>query len=315
MGDDRESVYVEDGKVVYRASSVGMCDQALIAIRQGVTPMMPPEWLKEKMDEGTAAEGEIVEAAREQVDGVLVSTQDTVEVEVTDSLMIRGHTDGMMKNDYPFGDLVVEAKKLGPSLWAEWEKGMDEFFAKMPYYRDQATVYMYGAGAPMLYAAGKWDPDEKRIERVEVRVVEAMPGDINEIKGKLLGVEAAAASGVLPECAGVMYPCPVFFLHEGDEREDAGHDKQLVEVVDLYLNAQGREKEAKAEKDHHYTVIEQLMEQREDKVEVPGLAILTKYTHKSTSLDNEAVKAAGIDLSPYKKTSEKPRVKVTPREE
>jgi exonuclease VII small subunit len=326
MSDDRAPVYVEDGKVIYRASSVGMCDSALIAIRQGATPMMPPEWLLEKMQEGTDNEALIVEGARAFLhQGEVVSSQDEFEILVYvksdgTKVVVRGHTDGMLfgSADVPFISgkskldyYGVEAKKLGPALYGKWERSTEYFFKEMPYYRDQLTLYMEAMGYEFLYAVGKWDPEEKRVEKVDVRRITAPPSDINVIKAKIIKVEAMAETGVMPVCEGTMYPCPVYYLHQGVEREEG--DKALDEAVQAYLEALAAEKAAKKDKEEAFKLVQELMKPYKDKVETP-LALVTRFESVSKRLDTKAARRAGLDLDPYYTETRKESVKITPKE-
>lgn len=317
MGDDRPSVYVEDdGLVVYRASATGYCLDALLALRQGIDPTLPPEWFREKLDEGTMAEPHIVNAAVRWVGGELVKTQEEVEIPVMPGVVIRGHTDGRIRLEevVEFG---VEAKKLGPTLWGDWEKGMNRFFHRYPYYTSQLTLYMAATGLPFLYAAAEWDPDEKAIIKVEIREVDNPPGDINEIKARVLEVEARFAAGEMPTCDGkAMWPCPVYFLHNGSsaEREEVsgGDGAELLEWAERYEASRQLESAAKKDKDVAAGMLVKLMADRPDSVTIgEGEYTLTKYEHVSSRLDNKALEQDGIDLSVYRVQSKTPKVKVT----
>lgn len=320
MSDDRDSVYVEDGVVVYRASAVGGCGEALLAMRSGQTAMMPPAWFQEKLDEGTEWEAYIVGAALAEWDGELISSQDEIELALTPNLIIRGHTDGRatgrryLDDDlYEKIEVGIEAKKLGPSLFKKWQAGLESFWSACPYYRDQLTLYMHATGLPFVYAVGEWDPDKLEVVRVHTKLITTPPGDINQIKAKVLSVEARYLQGEQMECSGGMYPCPVFYLHEEEQREEVD-DLALHAAVERYLKQADQEKAAKKAKDEAYRLVEQLMTGRPDKVTVPG-AILTRYDHTSTSLNRDALTEAGIDLAQFQIKTKKPRVKVTAKEE
>lgn len=313
MSDERLPVYVEDGRVIYRASAVGMCEEALLALRQGMGAMMPPEWFQEKLDEGTEAEEEIVNAGFGRHGLDLVHAQEEVEVAITDNILIRGHTDGRGRDDEEL-EAGLEAKKLGPSLWKKWDSGLASFWSACPYYRDQLTVYMHGSGLPFLYAVGQWDPDEKKIVQVQTKLIPTPPGDINEIKARVLRVEARFMGSEVPECDGKgMWPCPVYYLHDEEEREQV-EDEELEEAVAQYLDARDVEKDARSNKEAAMRRIKELMEDQPEKVQVSN-ATLSKYTHVSTRPDKEALKKAGIDLTPYMNRTETPSVKVVAKEE
>lgn len=320
MGDDRPAVYVEDsGLVVYRASAVGYCMEALLALRQGFTGELPPEWFREKLDEGTAAEEELVQAAVQHIGGELVSTQEEVIVPVIQGqVVVRGHTDGRIETMHGIVNFGVEAKKLGPSLWEYWEQGLDAFFKKCPYYADQLTIYMRGANMPFVFVGGQWDPEEKKVIKTEVREIDQAPSDLNEIRARILQVEARFADGEMPECdGGKMWPCPVYFIHE-EKREEVGGGTgaELLACAEEYEEARTAEKEAKKKKDIAAGKLFELMKDRPDSVTVgEGEYILTKYEHVSTKQDtprlNEALREIGLTVKDFQSQTKTPKVRVT----
>src|SRR5262245_29947759 len=97
MSDSRPPVYREDGKTVYRASSVGMCIRSLWAYRQGMTPAETPDWLLEKYEQGNVAEPQILDWVEKKYAGAVYHRQDNIEIGVGDKIVIRGHPDGILK--------------------------------------------------------------------------------------------------------------------------------------------------------------------------------------------------------------------------
>ena len=308
MGDDRAAVYIEeDGLVVYRASAVGACDEALLGLRQGITGEDPPAWMLERFQEGTDWEEYIIDHAVNGEMLNLVSVQDEVEVEVMDGVVIRGHTDGRADDDeFPNQFIGLEAKKLGPDMFKVWERGDDAFFKQYPYYADQLTVYMHAMDdIPFIYAVGEWDRDSKRVIDVHTRLITEAPHDINDIIERVRSIEQRASEGEMPDCdGGRMWPCPLYFLHNEPEAEEVT-DKKLMSLVSDYLYHKGIESEAKEAKDNAMKDIRAAMEDKGERVTIPGVANLTKYTNRSSRYDKEAAASDGVDLDKYKVVTER----------
>src|SRR5262245_55496086 len=56
MSDNRPPRYEEDGRIIYRASGLGMCEKMFVALAMGYDPKAHPAWFQEILDEGTANE-------------------------------------------------------------------------------------------------------------------------------------------------------------------------------------------------------------------------------------------------------------------
>lgn len=326
--DDRPAAYVEDGVAIYRASAVGLCEEALVSLRMGVQPAMPPDWMLEKFEEGAEWEGYIVETATRNRGLHLQSSQDTAAVVVMENVVIRGSTDGSAQQIGGMQHMVgVEAKKLGPRLYEEWDKGLDNFWDKCPYYRDQLTVYMEGTGFPFLYAVGQWDVEQKKVVKVHTRMIEQPPGSIEAIKDKIRRVEERARDGDLGTCDGkTSWPCPVYFLHEEKERASVEGDvrEEMGRLSVMYVDAQQLEKRAKEAKDEARGMLMELLAENgyvdleaetvnEPEV-VDGIKV-TPFFRSNTRLDKKAMKADGIDVEAYETTTTSVALKVTRMED
>lgn len=327
-GDNRPSAYMEEGVAIYRASSLNLCEEALVALRMGIEPTLPPEWLQKRFDEGTMSENHIVSKTVEHYGGELVDTQSQALIHITDHVAIRGSTDGVMEvNGKQFG---IEAKKLGPGLFSSWKKGLDRFFEENPGYAWQLTAYMEATQLPFVYAVGEWNDDIGGIAGVYPIEVHAPPADLSVIKNKILRVEARARAGDLRGCDGkTSYPCPVYFLHDQPEKVQAAKEDvaRLHELGDEYLQAHEREKEAKdAKKRIRNELLEVLEEgghvtQDGDEIEVdppaPVMGIqITPYIHTSSRLDRKALEeATGVNLDDFKNETRSVGLRVTAQEE
>lgn len=321
--DDRPAAYVEDGVAIYRASAVGLCEEALVALRMGVQPTMPPEWMLEKYEEGAEWEDHIVQGACEVEGLTLVTQQEQARVDITPTIAIRGATDGRGIKVQGGQQVGIEAKKLGPRLFSNWERGLDYFWTQSPYYRDQLTVYMHAHGMPYVYAVGEWDPDEKVVRHVHTQLIVEPPGDINEIRKKILRVEGRARKGDLGHCDGThSFPCPVWFLHEAKEREAVTGDQgEAIERLGrAYHEAQQMESAGKKLKDQvkaelravlaEFGFVDEEAGQISEPAEVNGVRV-TPYWHSYTRLDKKAAEEDGVDLGKYEVRNQSLAVRVS----
>lgn len=260
MGDDRPNTYEEDGKVIYRASSVGNCVKSLVASRLGYSPQDHPGWLMEKFDEGHVAEPIILDWITQQEEwrfldplepssyGGTAGThivpkpdddQFLLEIPVGERALIRCHLDGMAvctgvkpagKTSYGWFGLknglgcVVEVKAFGQSYWDKYEK---EGITGFPYYSNQVTIQMAGSGLPCMFVIalkgkdGKLMRDEDGGLVTRVEFFKETPVPMTSIKARIAKVEACVRRGELPDCDYNQYPCQFYFLHEEDEEKAA----------------------------------------------------------------------------------------------
>lgn len=242
MGDDRAPRYMEGDTVVYRASSFGMCEVALAAYGLGHEGDDAPEWMKERYEEGNRLEDEILErvsklAGMEMYD----HGQRTVELEIGEvngrKVIVRGHIDGMgamVKND-----VVVEVKALAPSMFHQALRDGVRFH---PAYEWQAAIYMHATDMGLVWAAmEKVDvgDGERVIEagRFHVQILDTPPIRLLDIKRRIARVEAVIEKGTLPDCSGIMFPCPMFKLHTPDEKVFVLPDDELKAMVGQYNSA------------------------------------------------------------------------------
>lgn len=246
MSDDRAPRYMEGDTVVYRASSFGMCEVALAAYGLGHEGDDAPEWMKERYEEGNRLESMIL-AKVEALAGMEMYDhgQRTVELEIGEvngrKVIVRGHIDGMgamAKND-----CVVEVKALAPSMFSQALRDGVRFH---PAYEWQAAIYMHATDMGLVWAAmekvvndvgGDADtPNVRSISpgRFHVQILDTPPIRLLDIKRRIARVEAVIEKGVLPDCSGIMFPCPMFKLHTPDEKVFVLPDEELKAMVGQY---------------------------------------------------------------------------------
>ncbi|MDX1747926.1 MAG: hypothetical protein R3324_18485, partial [Halobacteriales archaeon] len=277
------------------------------------------EPLQERFDQGTEAEADIVRIACSRHDGKLGVTQEEIELAIGSSILIRGHTDGRAHTD--LGDYIIEAKNFGPSHLSKWRQGNEAFFEAFPYYRDQATIYMEALGLPMIYAVRDREQADRAddMSAIETRVIDEPPGNIAEVKAKILRVETAGKKGELPDdCGpkGEQFPCPVYYLHTGSGEELDEVEGDFATEVDAlaraYRDGIDLEKSGKEMKSAAKAKLLEVLEREgvDDKF-TTGLFTVTPYEHRSRWLDQNLMREAGLDPDEFKseKVSANVRVK------
>lgn len=245
------SRYVEGDQVVYRASGLGGCPRALAAWASGFEPAPPPAVMQNAFDEGTALEDRILEVA-----GVSDGTTDRQrEIDLSvgrvggKPVIVRAHIDGRYTGTLI--PMLVELKKFRDSNWVQWKKyGLDAF----PRYQWQISAEMHELGEECMFIVGHAVDGE--ITEVDTRVIGEPPISLIQIREKITMIEhSISGTGVDLKCDPIQYPCPWFFLHDGDAVES----RERVNDVAMSSHAQAiardmatvtrLEKEIKREKD------------------------------------------------------------------
>lgn len=231
--DSRPSTYTEGDTIVYRASSIGLCPNALALSRLGFAPSPRSEML-----ERTAEEGDLHEAAvkkkLESFGLVISKEQEEVEVSVRKGaapIIVRAHLDaghvvvpwgqakakellhgyiGKMTDISP-GPAILEVKSMSKARFQAWNRkkwGDPQFDS----YAWQAAVLMHATGKQLLYAVKCRDDGEMR-----VYLVTTPPYSMGQIAQRILKVEKVVATGIVPQdCpGGERFFCPFWGYHEG----------------------------------------------------------------------------------------------------
>lgn len=230
MSDDRAMVYEDNGTIVYRASSFGGCDTALVAARLNYPASSPPEKLQQVFDAGNAAEEWVT---RDHLP--VIRAQEEVRLEIQPGVEIRGHIDGI--HPHPAYDAVVEIKSQSDKAFNEWTENSwttDPLWMK---YAWQASIYMIVTRKDLYLVRAN-------------REAKALAGQlytrpfwlISDIRNRAYHLEGLADSHALPECTAKSWGCPYYQLHEQDE---VVADEELDAACANYKWAQHAEKLAK----------------------------------------------------------------------
>lgn len=247
MGDDRPPRYTEtaaDGteKVVYRASSLGMCDKMFVALANWYEPMEKPAWYQEILDEGTNSEDAIDYMWMNETGINTINSQMELELEVMDGVVVRCHIDGETELETESGGRVLrEYKKFRPSTWPKFLRQGVEVGKTYPM---QVSVMMHAGGYETCeFVGGQYIPEETdettgivtpaHIESVEGKVLLSPPVPLLAIKKRVAKLEEMINSGQQPQdvpCNTKMYPCPVYYLHEPGSDEAVQGDVEYKEL-------------------------------------------------------------------------------------
>ena len=228
--DNRPPRYVEGDKTIYRASSLGMCDKAFVALSMGYDPRAFPQWFQDVLDEGTEAEATIREMWEAEMEVEVVDVGRTLEMEILEGVWLRGSIDGMyVRKDFP---VLFEAKKIRDSGWAQYQRVGVEYQKNYPM-QTSAYIHMLAeeldiqpdmafVGGHMENKGTDSDPDWQ-ITEVDHHLYVDPPVSLRAIKKRIVGLERliseTKAIGDL-KCGDMrQFPCPVFYLHDDDEEE------------------------------------------------------------------------------------------------
>lgn len=266
---DRDEVYdkpmayeADDGRIVYRASSLGSCPGALVRARLGVSGALPSDFMAERFQEGHDWEARVL-AAGLGVDWVQVLDPDhlspfgrvveseagvQVETEIAwSNKVVRCHPDAIVVKGSSLEQFVCEVKFLGESMW-------DDIVlrGKWPVtYQWQKAVEMLSTGLPMLYVIGKKVVEEdaaggRMVEMGEVwtQEITELPFTLKDIKARVLEIEGYVARCEMPACPQpFMYPCPYWDQHDAVEKVDIDNEA-LAAWVDVWREADKAVKKA-----------------------------------------------------------------------
>lgn len=248
MSDNRPSRYVEtadDGTetVIYRASSLGGCERAFVAMANGYAARPHPEWFQEVLDEGTAMEPVIREMfaasqgedpALHGLDGWQDQYEGELEVGVIGGrrIVVRWHCDDVLFDDDGDPTAVLrEYKKFRDSTWPKFQRSGVETNPNYPW---QVAAMMHtltdmGYANVCQFVGGHLHQTE--IIEVEHHVYHEPPIPRVGILKKLARIERLIAEGNAPDevpCQ-VSYPCGHWYLHD----DQLAGGKDAAEVVTL----------------------------------------------------------------------------------
>jgi len=196
MGDDRPSVYEENGVWVYRASAAGRCERELWAYRTGMTPTAHPDWLEKAFQEGHDNEDAILDAV-----GEITMQQHLIEIPVGKGVMFRGAIDGYQESSKK----LVDAKAFAESTYyTKWLKtgirGFPSYVAQMRLYG--AGLELQGLELNGLIMAIGIKNDDGVVQKVKQfkYLFDDVPLTLRDLKWKVMRIEVAARNNQMPSC-------------------------------------------------------------------------------------------------------------------
>ncbi len=255
---NKPAVYTDDeGRTIYRASALAMCRTALIAVRSGFEPMAPPDSMQRRFDEGHLHESNMVQRLNTEYGIEVFNREREVELEITPTLIVRGHIDGEGVGWLDFQDdelrglggetphRLVENKTMSSLAYKEWVASTwEQRWKKYPSYAIQSTVYGEATGIrQQLYCV-----KDKESGQMHVEVLDLPCYPLALVKAKVLGIEAHVRQGLpLPEdCDARSWPCPVFYLGPCGEEQRDTLDERRDEVVQALANTYDEQKRIEA---------------------------------------------------------------------
>jgi hypothetical protein len=235
--DERPARYVEtrpDGQevVIYRASSIGSCERALVAAARKYTARPHPEWFQQVLDEGTAMESVIRAMFHEQAgsDPSEFIDQHLIELEVGEVdgrlIVVRAHADDVHVSD---GALVREYKKFRDSSWPNFLRQGVEVHVNYPW---QVSVMMHGLAQEhdavvCEFIGGHFDGET--ITEVSHTLLVDPPIPLKAIIKKLARIERMVNEGLDPSEVPCQpkFPCGYWFLHDDVDKKAAAETATL----------------------------------------------------------------------------------------
>lgn len=239
MGDDRADVYVENGRVVYRASSLGGCTKSLIAQRLGYEPLPVSAKLQEIFSAGNECEEIAIKRMRARGKRVW-GEQSEVMLPISENIAVVGHLDGFIDwyNKPTESDTqVLEIKSQSRAEYDKWT--IDSTSPLWQRYKWQFSTYILAARCSMLLVRISRD-DAENMDMVEV----TKPfHSLDEIVARVTYIEEMAAKAELPvTCSSRLYPCPMYGLGLCEEIGDARpveieREGKVAVLITNYRNA------------------------------------------------------------------------------
>lgn len=259
MADNRPSRYEENGRVIYRASALGSCMKALVALGLGHTGTDFPDWLYERFAEGVAGEPWVIDQLRsnwrimDEREGHNYQWDDGqlyVEINVGSGIVIRGHADGIGtcflspvyedgygETEWHTGDKrVIEVKCATEDYTTTVLRGLPELYAW------QISVYGGFFHLPAMLAIGVKDQQTRELVNVVTQMWDEMPYTMAQVKMRVMEIESWIDKGELPNCDHKQWPCPYQWLCDdviGERTTDDMIEQRLAESIVMVQQRRG----------------------------------------------------------------------------
>lgn len=249
--DNRPIRYLEGDTVIYRASSIGACERALVASARRALPQPHPTWFQEVLDEGTLNESVISDMWDQETGIPTVDQQREFNLLIGEidgrDVYVRSHIDGMNGAD---PTSIREYKKFRDSTWPVFLQQGVEVGANYPW---QVSVAMHALCAEMdnselpacEFVGGHYAGDDsgRTITEVSCSYIASPPIPLVAIRKKIARVERLINTGfdiMETPCDGKTYPCPYWKYHDPKDELDTRiltSDQEWVELLSGYQAA------------------------------------------------------------------------------
>lgn len=223
MSDNRPAIYTENGITIYRASALGLCPRALVAIRRGLEPRPFPQSVLKAFSDGDKYEPIIINAVKKKM--FVMNEQAEVELSITPTIKIRGHIDFNSIDDNEL-TRVEDAKALSNDNYNAFIKDWKVAF---PHYTWQISVYMLAQGL-----SGGFFILNKETKKLAHVTVNDPPYSKVDIFKRILLIEKLAQESGYPECEKSSFFCQFQYLHDdktADILESESSDLKLYDDV------------------------------------------------------------------------------------
>ena len=214
MRDDRPAVYLEDRKVIYRASALGRCKRALWAARSQMERMPIPDIVQMGMDEGTNLEPTILSILHDKHNFEYAPNGAQRQIEIVCGSyngythIVRGRIDqlGTSTNGSP---LPIDVKAFTPD---DCDKFREHRWDAFPGYAWQQSCYAVGMQTNSFFMP-IFNKGTLRIEPWSLCIYKSLYKR-KEIRDRILDIEEAYESNTMPDSCPSDFGCPYPYLHE-----------------------------------------------------------------------------------------------------
>jgi hypothetical protein len=244
MADNRPTVYFDPDidSWVYRASGVGGCVKELVAIASGEYQEARKQEHQDLLDR-TAAEGNLHESA--VIDALVsshgyqvVEQQTIVTIPVMRGVVIRGHTDGIIKKGARGKHRLLEVKSMSTKRFARWQS---QGFSGFPKYAAQLSAYMEAnPGLDVVYAVKRREDGFLALTDIKA---DKPPVPFSDIRKKILTAEGYRRKGTLPPACDIpaseQFFCPLWYLHDEVVSEATEPTEEMLAIIPELLTKRG----------------------------------------------------------------------------
>lgn len=206
-------VYEEDGRVFYRAYSLGNCLVGLVASRLGETETPLNANFRVHIDRSASLEEPLLAQVAAATNDELIWQQKEVDLSVAVSfdvpggidnrvVTVRGHIDALRQSR----DCIIEAKALGTNLFEKWNSGGIDALGMLGLkYKWQGAIYGHATGRQVQFAIGLKHVNDDGTVSIEDLILEP-PVDaeslvpLSDIVARIQKVEEHAYLDSYPDC-------------------------------------------------------------------------------------------------------------------